>query len=271
MLRGDPGGSSREPLRPAGLRPGTQQGVAGVIGVALFGGIVYAWTQIGWWALLLLLGLRYLPMAVLYSVVMVMTFAGPKEAREEQARITQLERDRNVPGLINMLDSDVKGLSTLSISRASAVSALARLGDPRAIPYLIERLHDAEETVRFSAVRALGKLRATEAESALAAALRDPAAPVRIGAADALGRIAARDAIPALRDVAYGDSDREVRLHATEALVLLGDKESRAHALEALDAVSRRVRGRARWRRLGEAVRTGEPLTPWVSRWEQRR
>jgi HEAT repeat protein len=263
--------SSREPYRPAGLRPGTDQGVAAVLGIAIFGGILYAWTQIGWWALPLLLGIRYLPRLLLYSVVAVMGFAGSKEVREEQLRIARLEQDRNVPGLINMLDSEVKGLTKLSISRDSAVWALGRLGDPRAIPYLEERVHDPEETVRWSAVHALGRMKATGAENTLRGALHDDAALVRMSAAEALGRIAARDAISDLREVAHGDHDSQVRLYAVESLVLLGDKGSRDHVVDALDAVPRRLRNDSRWRRLREVIETGDPLTPWVSGWEQHR
>jgi len=60
--------------------------------------------------------------------------------------------DGNVVGLIQMLDSDLRGRGEYSIVRASAASRLGRLGDPRAIPFLMAMQDDPEEQVRFSVI-----------------------------------------------------------------------------------------------------------------------
>lgn len=55
--------------------------------------------------------------------------------------------------------------------RLAAVIGLARLNDPRAVPLLIDALHDANNTVRGTAANVLGKLGGPQAEAALEALL----------------------------------------------------------------------------------------------------
>lgn len=266
----DPDMSPREPHRPAGLRVGTDKGAAGVLGLALIGGFWYAWSQIGWWALLILLGIFFWrPLLLVAAGVLGLAgLAGSREVNAELARIVSLEKDRNVVGLISMLDSETRGRSKYSIVRDHAATALGRLRDPRAAPYLVERLSDPEEMVRFGAVSALGLLKVEETEGAVLKALADSAPVVRASAATALGRMGARAAIPNLREAVTSDPDRDVRLHAVESLVLLGDKDSRARVPEVLNRISWRLRGHPRWRRLAEVAVTGEPLTPWIAPYE---
>lgn len=195
-------------------------------------------------------------------------FQGGK-VNAELARVQALQNEGDVVGLINLLDSELRGLTRYSIVRGHAVTALGRLGDPRAIPYLIERRHDPEDIVRMQVMTALGRLKTKQAEDALCEGLSDSASIVRMGAAEALGSMGAVDAIPLLRSAADSDPDRYVRLSAVESLVILGDKSSRDRVPEALRAISPRVRLHPRYKRLREVAESGEPLTPWVSAWEE--
>jgi HEAT repeat protein len=194
-------------------------------------------------------------------------FQGGKVAGEE-ARIVRFQSDRNVVALIRMLDSDVRGATRYSIIRGEAARALGQLGDPRAIPHLIEMRHDPEEIVRMCVMDALGRLNATAAEDALCEGLTDAAPIVREAAAEALGRMGVVDAIPLLRKTVDSDPHPEVRLYAVESLVVLGDETARDRVPEVLSAVSRRVRGHPRWKKLGEVAETGEALTSAYEAWE---
>jgi HEAT repeats len=187
----------------------------------------------------------------------------------EIARVYALKNDGNVVGLIHLLDSDVRGLTRYSIVRSHAVAALGQLGDPRAIPYLIEMRHDPEDIVRMDVITALSRLKTKEAEDVVSEGLTDPAPLVRMSAAEALGRIGAVDAIPLLRSASDSDPNPEVRLSAVESLVILGDESARERVPEALRAISRRVRSHPRYKKLREVAESGEALTPWVSAWEK--
>jgi len=179
-------------------------------------------------------------------------------------RVYESQRDGNVVSLIHLLDSDVRGLTQYSIVRSHAAGALGMLGDPRAIPYLIEKRHDPEEIVRIEVMMALSRFTTKETEAALSEGLRDPAAVVRMTAASALGRIGAVDAIPLLRGALASDPDPDVRFRAVESLVILGDESARDRVPEALRALPRDRLNHQRYRRLREAAASGEPLTPWV-------
>lgn len=186
----------------------------------------------------------------------------------ELARVLALQADRNVVGLIQMLDSDVRGLTPFGIVRDHAVAALGRLGDPRATPHIVEMRHDPEKMVRMSVMSALAQLKGKEAEAVVVEGLSDPAPIVRMSAAEALGRMGAVDAIQLLWNTVESDPDSDVRLSAVESLVILGDNAARDRVPEALGAVPRRRLGLPRYKRLREVAETGEALTPWVDPWE---
>lgn len=156
----------------------------------------------------------------------------------EIARVYALQGEGNVVSLIHLLDSDLRGATRYSIVRSHAAEALGKLGDPRAIPYLIEMRHDPEDIVRMDVMRALSRLGTKQAEDAVSEGLSDPAALVRMSAASALGRMGTVDAIPLLRSAADSDPDRYVRLSAVESLVILGDESARDRVPEALSAIS---------------------------------
>jgi HEAT repeat protein len=67
-------------------------------------------------------------------------------------------------------------------------SALARIGDPKAVPELTGKLQDPDADVREHAVMALGEIRDRSALEALAAALKSTDPTVRRNAALALGQ-----------------------------------------------------------------------------------
>ena len=183
-------------------------------------------------------------------------------------RLVLFTNDRDVDGLIGMLDSDVRGVTRYSIIRMQAADLLAKQGDPRAVPHLVEMRHDPEEMVRFTVMTSLGKLKADDAEGVLLEGLIDPSPLVRSAAAGALGRVGTLEAIPALRRAVDSDPDKHVRASAVEALVILGDEQSRSRVPEVLDALG--WRGRIpRWKPLREAAESGGPLTPWVNTWEK--
>jgi HEAT repeat protein len=191
-----------------------------------------------------------------------------RKVKAEMARAHALHIDGNVVGLIHMLDSDLRGQSDHSIVRSHAAGRLGRIGDPRAIPYLMEMRDDPEEMVRASVIRALGRLKAKEAEGFLLETLDDPSALLRMSAASALGHIGAVDAIPRLWKSLDSDPDPEVRVQAVESLVILGDESARDRVPEALSKIQARTRELPRYQALREAADSGAPLAPWVSGWE---
>lgn len=132
-----------------------------------------------------------------------------------------------------------------------AVSALARLRDPRAIEplqqllpkvghadlggvadamsalgappvdFLAKRLSDRDEDMRRAAVQALGNSRNAAAVEPLIAALSDPSGLVRDYAAEALGKLGDRRAVEPL--LAYFETDPLLGDRAVRALGMIGD------------------------------------------------
>lgn len=184
----------------------------------------------------------------------------------ELARIRVLEHDRNVVGLIHELDNDIRGLTSYSIVRGHAANALGRLGDPRAIPYLVEIADDPEPIVRMDVLMALGRLHADDAQQVIIDGLADPAPVVRMAAAEALGRLGDPTIMPRLWEVLDQDPEPEVRMHTAESLAMLGDENVASRIPQVLRDVSWRVRGHPRWKKLGEFAATGAPLE-----WEEPR
>jgi cyclophilin family peptidyl-prolyl cis-trans isomerase/HEAT repeat protein len=82
--------------------------------------------------------------------------------------------------------------------RRRAVLAAGRIGDPAAVPALVERLSDGEVEVRQMAAFALGLVADRSAVDPLLLALKDPAPIVRGRAAEALGQIGDPRAAPAV-------------------------------------------------------------------------
>lgn len=172
--------------------------------------------------------------------------------RSDVGRIRQLEIDHNVAGLIAELIDDTDGDGDKIVGSYAAL-ALGRLGDRRAVPYLVELVGDPDYTVRKRVVRALVKLRAEGTASVFVGKLDDSAPVIRMLAAEGLGAVGDSTVIPCLRQTLDTDPDPEVRMYAAEALLALGDAGVRARIPEVVGAVSWRVRGHPRWKRLKEA------------------
>jgi len=106
--------------------------------------------------------------------------------------------------------------------RRNAAVWLGRVGDPSAVPALIEALDDPESDVRLETAKALGFLKDARAVGPLAEALGDREVNVRLYAAYALGEIkdakATGPLLGALRDSAWC-----VRDQAAWALREIGD------------------------------------------------
>ena len=116
----------------------------------------------------------------------------------------------------------VRGLDDLEDEvRAKSATALGRLGDRRAIAYLLEHLlGDPAPFVRARIAGTLGQFDDTEVIDRLVRALGDPAWWVRMRSVEALEQIGTRAEGPLL--VALDDPDPEIRIRAAVGLERLG-------------------------------------------------
>lgn len=128
--------------------------------------------------------------------------------------------------------------------RAVAASVLGKLGDPRAIPALIEALHDP--AAAREAASALGELGARQALDALFNAMTSEDVQVRFAAVEAVGKLGEARAVEALV-YALRDPDDAVRMKAAEALGRIGDPRAIEFLIKALADPSGRVRGLVAW------------------------
>ncbi|MDX9863427.1 MAG: HEAT repeat domain-containing protein [Anaerolineaceae bacterium] len=108
------------------------------------------------------------------------------------------------------------------LSAIAAALALGRIGDPGAVPSLIQALHHRHDEVRRQAAMALGKMKALAAVPHLLAVLEDNDAPVRVAVANALGEMHAREAVETLQSLATYDFQASVRAAAEAALNKIG-------------------------------------------------
>lgn len=108
--------------------------------------------------------------------------------------------------------------------RAKSASALGRLGDQRAVTYLLDHLlTDPAPFVRARIATALGRFQEPEVIDALVRALGDPAWWVRMRSVEALEHIGATAEGPLM--LALDDADPEIRIRAAVALERLGVPE----------------------------------------------
>ena len=112
--------------------------------------------------------------------------------------------------------------------RKSAVEALSRLDDARAVRPLIASLKDPDTHVRASAVEAIGRINNPEAVEAVICALKDEFTPVRVTAAEVLGRLGGPKVFTPLT-VALRDKAWDVRRAAVEGLARLGEPKVLEH------------------------------------------
>ncbi|MBC7226945.1 MAG: HEAT repeat domain-containing protein [Thermoflexales bacterium] len=194
----------------------------------------------------------------------------PEWARQGALEI--LSSEDHVPFLIGMLNNPD--------ARRAAAIALGKIGDPRAVPSLLEALQDADEGVRRGAREALVRIGAP-AVPGLLQALWDADEWVRREAAWALGRIGDSQAVPGLLEALRGaewwvrqaavalerigapavpgllealrDADADVRGAVEKVLAKIG-APAVPGLLEALRDADKRVRGAAAeaLRRIGD-------------------
>ncbi|WP_456474222.1 HEAT repeat domain-containing protein [Candidatus Pyrohabitans sp.] len=106
--------------------------------------------------------------------------------------------------------------------RSVAASALAKIGDERAVGPVVNALFDEDSRVRASAAKALGTLKSIKAVKPLIASLSDRDSAVRASAARALGSIGDTRAIEPLI-ASLSDRDSTVRASVARALGSIGD------------------------------------------------
>ncbi len=106
--------------------------------------------------------------------------------------------------------------------RISACDTLGRLGDERAVPYLIKALEDAE--TRWAAIDALSHIASPAALKPLASLLRDPRVEVRLEVVKAFSKFDDPRLLPLLQAVKEKDPSSEVRTRAAEVARDLAQK-----------------------------------------------
>ncbi len=115
--------------------------------------------------------------------------------------------------------------------RGKAATALGRLGDRRAVGYLLEHLlTDPAPFVRARIASALSEFGGPEVIDRLVRALGDPAWWVRMRSVEALEQIGSVAEGPLL--VALDDPDPEIRVRAAVALERLGVPDNLVHLIE---------------------------------------
>jgi HEAT repeat protein len=120
--------------------------------------------------------------------------------------------------------------------RGKSATALGRLGDRRAVGYLLEHLlTDPAPFVRLRIASALGQFGGPEVIDRLVRALGDSAWWVRLRSVEALEHIGAVAEAPLL--VALDDSDAEIRARAAVALERLGVPDNLVRMIDGGDRV----------------------------------
>jgi len=124
------------------------------------------------------------------ELVRVFTGAGaddPRVRRYLALALGRLGDPRAVPALIQAADPK-HDASTDPDTQVYAVWALGAIGDPQSVPTLVALARSEDAGVRKAAVHALGSFPGEEARAALLTAVNDPAEDVRWNAAVALAR-----------------------------------------------------------------------------------
>ncbi|MCK6506150.1 PilT/PilU family type 4a pilus ATPase [Myxococcota bacterium] len=98
--------------------------------------------------------------------------------------------------------------------RITACDTLGRLGDERALPYLLKALDD--DQTRWAAIDAIGRIGSPAALKPLAGLLRDPREEVRLEVVSALGHFTDPRLLPLLEQVRERDPSIQVRTRAGE-------------------------------------------------------
>jgi HEAT repeat protein len=121
----------------------------------------------------------------------------------------------------NELALAAAGEHTLTREALAADTALARLGDQKAVTRLGERLFSPDLRDKIFLIDALVAANARASAYLLVSLLQDRDPVTRSAAADALGALGAREAVPQLQEL-LTDEDGSVRLSAAASLKQLG-------------------------------------------------
>jgi HEAT repeat protein len=140
----------------------------------------------------------------------------------------QLDREKAAEYLGEIGDPDavpalVEALADPTISWLAAES-LGKIGDVRAVEPLIAVLNSDEKWLRRNAAEALGKLRAASAVEPIIRLLGDKKHDVREVSARALGQIGDVRAVPALQGLS-NDPDVKVRETALASITMINQKK----------------------------------------------
>ena len=154
---------------------------------------------------------RRATLAVPHLIQMVWRTKCPGVRKALAEALGTLGDPQAVPALVEILKSDIHNRH----ARAAAAESLGKLGDPQAVPALIDALIShrgwQDEGVPEAAARSLGKLGAHSAVPVLIQALRKEIPSIQIAACEALGAIGAPEAVPALIQAYWsGGKVREV-------------------------------------------------------------
>jgi HEAT repeat protein len=128
--------------------------------------------------------------------------------------------------------------------RRAAIRAAGRIGDPAAVPGLVERLADENEWVAQTAAQSLAGLRAREAAPDVLALLQHPSPRTRCAALQALRWIGLTDFLPKIRE-RLGDEDQRVRAGAIWALLEMRSMDSASSLVPLLRDPDPHIRGTA--------------------------
>ncbi len=139
--------------------------------------------------------------------------------------------------------------------RAAAAEALARIGNPAAVPALFERLGDPNPRVVQAAVAAIQSLGSDATRELALRAARAAEGPVRRAALRILGYFGFPEALPIFLE-ASKDADPRARDSAIQGLAFLDDPRALESLLELAKAPDERVRASA-MRSLGQG--SGDP------------
>lgn len=167
-------------------------------------------------------------------------------SREEAVRTLGTLGDRRavVPLGRVLLAPDGGGAMAYRV-RQMAAEALAKLGDPDGVPFLIDALEDRNGRVRLTTTEALGEIGDARAVPALVDVLADDNAEVRAAAVKALGDIRVEDdTVPAAMVALLADPEDAVRDATASAFTTLGQIATAA-LMEALKHANSTVRGAA--------------------------
>lgn len=149
-------------------------------------------------------------------LIAVLNDSSRQPARAWAANVLgEVRAQRAFPALVRSLDNPEDEV------RGKSATALGRLGDPRAVGYLLEHLlTDPAPFVRVRIASALAQFGGPEVIDRLVRALGDPAWWVRMRSVEALEQIGSVAEGPLL--VALDDPDSEIRVRAAVALERLG-------------------------------------------------